>query len=174
VGEGCHDVDGLLGGGQVGFNWQSNQFVFGVEFSGSVADLNGSHVIPGTLSENYSTSVDGLFLLTGRVGLTWDRVLAYVTGGGAWSRDRYTYTDLAGLTSDARENRWGWTVGAGLEFALSPNWSLAAQYNYVDFGDKERNFSGLAGAFNENIDQQLHIGTVRLNYRFGGPAVAPY
>jgi outer membrane immunogenic protein len=167
--EGCHEGDGWLGGGQVGFNWQSGQFVFGLEFSGSAADLSGSHVLPGTAADTYTSEISSIFLLTGRVGVAFDRVLAYVTGGGAWARDRYTFTDQpGGTTANARENRWGWTLGAGLEFALAPNWSLAAQYNYIDFGNENLTFSGTAGTFAESIDQQVHLGTVRLNYRFGG------
>ena len=167
--EGCHDNDGWVGGGQIGFNWQQGNVVFGAEFSGSASRLTGDHTIPGTLADTYSSRVDGIFLLTGKLGLAMDRTLLYVTGGGAGVRDRYTYTDgLTGFTSTARDTRWGWTVGAGIEFALAPNWSVAAQYNYVDLGDKDRSFSGLAGTFTENIDQQLHLATLRLNYRFGG------
>jgi outer membrane immunogenic protein len=175
VGEGCHDVDGWLAGGQVGYNWQAGNLVLGVEFSGSFADKTGSHIIPGTLADTYSTRVDSIFMLTGRIGYAWDRVLLYATGGGASARERYNYFDAVGVTSaSAREHRWGWTVGAGLEFALAPNWSIAAQYNYIDFGDRDRTFSGSFGTFSESIDQHVHLATVRLNYRFGGPVVARY
>jgi outer membrane immunogenic protein len=171
--DGCHDNDGWLAGGQVGFNWQTGNFVFGVEFSGSAARIDGSHTTLLLPPDTLQSRVDGIFLLTGRVGMTWDRILAYVTGGGAWVRDKYDYT-TAGLVSSASEDRWGWTVGAGLEFAFTPNWSIAAQYNYIDLGDKSRTFNGAAGTFAYDIDQQLHLATVRVNYRFGGPVVARY
>ena len=52
--DGCHDADGWLGGGQVGFNYADRQFVFGVEFSGSWADINGSHNALQTLRRHLS------------------------------------------------------------------------------------------------------------------------
>jgi outer membrane immunogenic protein len=173
--EGCHDVDGWLGGGQVGYNWQNGALVFGLEFSGSAAHLTGSHVIPGTLADTYNTRVDSVFLFTGRIGWAADRFLVYATGGAASVRDRYRYVEVGTGTASARETRWGWTVGAGVEMGLAPNWSLGFQYNYVGLGDRDRTFTGDAGPFVENIDQHLHLATARLNYRFGGgPVVARY
>jgi outer membrane immunogenic protein len=103
-------------------------------------------------------------LLTGRVGYAFDRLLLYATGGGAWVRDRFEYVGLA--TESIKQTRSGWTIGAGLEYAFTPNWSLAAQYNYIDLGDKNVNFP-LAG-FTASTESELHLATVRLNYRFGG------
>ena len=138
--DGCHDTDGWLGGGQVGFNYQAGQCVFGVEFSGSWADINGSHtalLIPG---DTYRSEMNSLLLFTGRVGMTFDRLLIYVTGGGAWARDEFNYTSPGVGTATTKQNRTGWTIGAGLEYGLSPNWSIAAQYNYIDLGDKDVTF----------------------------------
>jgi outer membrane immunogenic protein len=173
--DGCHDTDGFLGGGQVGFNVQSGQFVFGVEFSGSFADINGSHNAVQTLGDTYNSDMNTLLLFTGRVGMTFDRLLIYVTGGGAWARDEFTYA-TPGASAATKQNRTGWTIGAGLEYGLSPNWSIAAQYNYVDLGDKDVTF-GPPIAFTARADQDIHLATVRLNYRFGGfggPVVARY
>jgi outer membrane immunogenic protein len=173
--DGCHDGDGWLGGGQIGFNYQAGQFVFGVEFSGSWADISGSHI--GLLPPfgTYNSEINSILMLTGRVGLTFDRMLLYVTGGGAWANEQHDYVIAAG-TRSSDKSRTGWTVGAGLEFILAGNWSLAVQYNYIDFGDKSVTFSGGGlAAFTDNVDQQVHLGTVRLNYRFGGgPVVARY
>jgi outer membrane immunogenic protein len=165
-GDGCHEGDGWLGGGQIGYNWQSGNVVFGVEFSGSIADITGSH--PSLIDPNfvYSSDVSSVFMLTGRVGYAFDRLLAYVTGGGAWVRDR-TEVALVGVGSDSvKQTRSGWTIGAGLEYAFSPNWSIAGQYNYIDLGDKDVSFP--LAQFTVNTEQDLHLATVRLNYRFGG------
>jgi outer membrane immunogenic protein len=183
ISEGCHDGDGFLGGGQIGFNIQSNQFVFGVEFSGSWADITGSHTLPLAPAVSWHSDVSTILLLTGRVGLTFDRLLLYVTGGGAWVRDKFELVNpLIPVTASTKHNRTGWTVGAGLEYGLAPNWSIAVQYNYVDLGDKDVTFNvnlpgGASASFTEQIDQQIHLATVRLNYRFGGfggPVVARY
>ena len=68
--------------------------------------------------------------------MTFDRMLLYVTGGGAWVRDEFTYNAPASGRS-VKQNRTGWTIGAGIEYGLSPNWSIAAQYNFIDLGDKD-------------------------------------
>ena len=176
--DGCHDGDGWLGGGQVGFNYQTGNFVFGVEFSGSWADLSGDHTALLTPGDSYRSELNTLLLFTGRVGMTFDRMLLYVTGGGAWARDKFEYAAAGVGTSQTKQNRTGWTVGAGLEYGLTPNWSIAAQYNYVDLGDKDVTFGGGVAPFpfTDRVEQQIHLATVRLNYRFGagGPLVARY
>jgi outer membrane immunogenic protein len=176
--DGCHNGDGFLGGGQIGFNYQANQFVFGVEFSGSWADITGDHKARLAPADTYRSEINSILMATGRVGLAFDRMLLYVTGGGAWAHDKFEYVDATGLvtgTSTAKKSRTGWTVGAGIEYGIAPNWSIAAQYNFVDFGDKNVAFTGAGGNFTDSVDQQVHIATVRLNYRFGGgPVVARY
>ena len=95
-----------------------------------------------------------------------------MTGGGAWVRNEVGYTS-AGLTETVKQNRTGWTIGAGLEWGIAPNWSIAAQYNFIDLGDNDIVFP-LTG-FTATADQEMHLATVRLNYRFGGsPVVARY
>jgi outer membrane immunogenic protein len=170
--EGCHDADGWLGGGQVGFNVQSGQFVFGLEFSGSWADISGCHGALLTPGDTYGSDSDTILLFTGRVGMTFDRMLLYVTGGGAWVRNEFTYN--SGVVDSVKQNRTGWTVGAGIEYGIAPNWSIAAQYNYVDLGEKDVYYP--INDFTARADHELHLATVRLNYRFGGnaPLMARY
>lgn len=176
AGDGCHDKDGFLGGGQIGFNVQSGQFVFGAEFSGSWADITGSHTSVLDAPATYHSDLNTILLFTGRVGMAFDRTLLYVTGGGAWTRNKFEYND-GGFVSSNTQNRTGWTVGAGIEYGLAPNWSIGVQYNYVDLGDKNVNFVG-ADNFTVKSDSHVHLATARLNYRFnafgGGPVVARY
>jgi outer membrane immunogenic protein len=174
---GCHDNDGFAGGGQIGFNVQSNQFVFGVEFSGSWADLTGSRTSVFFTGDSIHTDVDTILLLTGRLGLAFDRALLYVTGGGAWVRNEFRYGDSFGSVSTEKHNRTGWTVGAGLEYGITPNWSIAVQYNYVDLGDKDVTFATPNIVFTAQTESHIHLATARLNYRFGGygaPIAARY
>ena len=170
--EACIDRSGFLGGGQVGFNFQTGQFVFGVEFSGSVADISGDSgvgALPGGFS--YSSDSRSLLLLTGRVGYAVDRSLFYIVGGGAWGRHSVDFFDGVGGVTSVDFNRQGWTIGAGFEYGFSPNWSLAAQYNFIDFGDRDF-FFATPGVF-ATVSHEVHMATVRLNYRFGwgGPGV---
>lgn len=169
-GDACNDADGFLGGGQIGWNIQTgNNFVFGIEFSGSLSDIGGDNnagTLPG--GAYFSSSGKSLVMLTGRVGLAFDRSLFYITGGGAWARNSVDVFDGGTLVS-VDFDRQGWTIGAGLEYAFTPNWSMAFQYNYVDLGDRDITFANFGGVVG-NVSQDLHMATLRFNYRFGGGA----
>jgi outer membrane immunogenic protein len=120
----------------------------------------------------------------GQVGYAWNNVLFYVKGGAAVVRDKYRTFDIpTGVAFDsASETRWGGTVGAGLEFGIAPGWSLGVEYDHMFMGSKDVNFHAFgtfgtpAGTFTptDHIKQDVDIGLVRLNYRWGGPVVARY
>ena len=81
---------------------------------------------------------------------------------------------LAGVTGD--DTRWGGTIGAGLEYAFAPNWSVGVEYNHLFMQDRTYNFTTPAGAAfgTDRIRQDVDLVTARLNYRFGGPGVSRY
>ena len=90
-----------------------------------------------------------------------------------------TGTGLALQSTDA--TRWGWMVGVGIEYALTNNWSLKAEYNHLDFGRETETLQPLPGcgctAFQYDINQTVDLVKVGVNYRFGwggGPVVARY
>ena len=176
----CGDATGALAGGQIGYNWQAGSWVFGLEAQGDWADLKGSALstlVPG-VTERAKINAIGLF--TGRVGYAWNNVLFYVKGGGAVVGDRYrtVFTGTNVLISSASETRWGGTIGAGLEFGFAPNWSVGFEYDHLFLGSRDLTFSG-PGALPpflpiERIHQDADMGTIRVNYRFGGPVVARY
>jgi outer membrane immunogenic protein len=173
---GSHDVSGGIAGGQIGFNYQAGPAVFGVEVDAAWAGLRGSHNllgVPGIVGE---TKVDFLGTVTGRLGAAWGMALLYVKAGGAWAHDKYDIT-LAGVNvASASETRWGWTIGTGLEYAFSPNWSAKVEYNYLDFGTKTVTFTGIGGLTGTaDIKQNVNIVKAGFNYRFGGgPLYAAY
>jgi outer membrane immunogenic protein len=167
---GSHDVSGAIVGGQLGFNVQAAWAVFGVEVDASWAGLKGSHnplAIPGITAE---TKVDFLGTIAGRAGVAFDMALLYLKAGGAWAHDKYDIT-LAGVTgANASETRFGWMIGAGLEYAFAPNWSAKIEYNYLDFGNKSVTFTGIGGLTGAtDINQNINIVKAGFNYRFGGP-----
>jgi outer membrane immunogenic protein len=175
--EACIDRTGWLGGGQIGYNWQAGQVVLGVEFSGSLADLGGganAGVLPGGLF--FESDGKSLLMLTGRLGWAADRALFYVTGGAASVRANVELLGPGGSFGEVSLTRTGWTFGVGAEYAFTPNWSFAAQYNWIDLGDRDVNFV-LFPEFAGNVDQTFHVFTLRMNYRFGGygaPVAARY
>ncbi|AWM07814.1 MULTISPECIES: outer membrane protein [Bradyrhizobium] len=171
--DGSHDATGGTVGGQIGYRWQSGQFVFGLEGQGNWADFSGSHV--GALSGNTnSTKIDSFGLITGQVGYAWNNVLLYVKGGAAVVGTKYD-TSFGGVSlASANDTRWGGTVGAGLEFGFAPNWSIGAEYNHIFLGGNDRNLTGPAGVLAVNVKQDVDMGLVRLNYKFGGPMLGRY
>jgi len=196
---------GVIGGGQIGYNWQVQQFVLGVE-----ADAVGSGLKGGSASASRTVGaplfapavtqtvtvdfghIDWMASFRGRAGVTVDRALFYVTGGAAVAEiggSRTTVVNGPGIalpagtftaTNGGSATRWGWTVGGGIEWAFNPNWSLAGEYRYTDFGSRSVTFTvpdGLGGVFATGTSSSrltVEQATVRVNYRFGGPVIAKY
>ncbi|MGY8677602.1 outer membrane beta-barrel protein [Bradyrhizobium sp. UFLA05-153] len=181
---GCHNATGGTVGGQIGYRWQMASWVFGVEAQGNWADFKGANANLVFATVQDESRIDAFGLFTGQVGYAWNNVLLYVKGGAAVVRDKYRASDIpTGLAIDtASETRWGGTVGAGLEFGFAPNWSVGVEYDHLFMGHRDVNFyfTGVFGlppgafAGTARIGQDIDIGLVRLNYRWGGPLVAKY
>jgi outer membrane immunogenic protein len=179
----CCDRTGFIGGAQLGFNWQIRNWVLGVEGDWSWTNsqttvVQNSTIIPGFVQSNFAKD-KWYATLTGRIGYAVDRSLIYVKGGAAWlNSDRgATETGVPGIGNVAQATRndtfSGWTLGAGIEWALMSNWSVKAEYNYMDFGTKTRTFSNaspaaIAGTFagTDSFDTYVHVAKVGFNYRF--------
>jgi outer membrane immunogenic protein len=176
--EGCHDSTGGLAGGQVGYRWQMAQWVFGVEAQGDWANLSGSNgsltaIIPYT----NRTKIDAIGLFTGQVGFAFNNVLLYVKGGGAVTDVKYDsfFTGNGVPIYTASETRWGGAVGAGVEFGFAPGWSVGLEYDHLFMDSRSVVFTPiLAVNRTDTIKQDVDMGTVRINYTFGGPVVARY
>lgn len=178
---GGHTGSSWLAGGQVGFNYQVNQWVLGVEAQFSATKIKGSHVDPFLGIISHHSETDFIATVAGRLGIAWDRALLYVKGGGAWAHDKFFNgnTAIAPEVQSTTQTRWGWMVGGGGEYALSANWSIKLEYNYLDFGDRRATLQPTAACpgclpFEYDIDQTIHIVKAGINYRFGGPVVARY
>lgn len=183
--EGCNTSGSWLGGGQVGYNFQSNATVFGVEVAGDwIRKRSGRFAILDTLGFDRSKLHD-LDSLTGRVGTAWQNALFYVKGGAGHMNQDYAIAvgGIGGpIRSSGSEDRWGWTAGLGAEFALTKNLSAAIEYDYYGFGKRNVSLFDGTGALDviESISQHYNVITLRLNYRFGdpgwgkGPVVAKY
>src|SRR5450631_2171403 len=186
--EGCHDATGGTVGGQVGYRWQAGSWVFGVEAQGNWANFKGSNanlLFPAFIADQ--SKIDAFGLFTGQVGYAVNNVLFYGKGGAAVVSDKYNNIALVNAPpvlvgtafSAGSETRWGGVGGVGIEFGFAPNWSVAAEYDHLFMGTRSVTLNlippagaGLSGI--HNIRQDVDVGTVRLNYRFGGPVVAKY
>jgi outer membrane immunogenic protein len=137
--------------------------------------LAGGALIQAGLTDQ--SKIDAFGLLTGQVGYAWNNVLGYVKGGAAVVSDKYsTFVVPGALVDSASETRWGGTIGAGLEVAFAPSWSVGVEYDHLFMGTRTINANTPAGVFSatDRISQDVDIGTVRLNYRWGGPVISKY
>jgi outer membrane immunogenic protein len=142
--------NGFAGGAQAGYNWQSNQIVFGAE-----TDIQFSGADDTFAPWKFSNPWFGT--LRGRVGFAMSNILLYGTGGLAYGSVR-----VQNMVTGASESKIhpGWAIGAGMEVALTTNWSARAEYLYVDLSDRSY---GLTGTSNGSESSVVRFG---VNYRF--------
>jgi outer membrane immunogenic protein len=180
--DGCSDRSGGVVGGQIGYRWQASQFVFGLEAQGDWADLTGSRVSTFNPAFSTGTRTNGIGLFTGQIGYAWNATLLYLKGGAAVTDNSAfinTFPGGVGVAS-ASSTRWGGTVGVGLEYGFSPNWTAGIEYDHLFMGNANNTFSVanplLAGAANR-ISQDVDMVTARISFKFGGygtPVAARY
>ncbi|MFZ1970057.1 MAG: hypothetical protein WAU79_23535, partial [Bradyrhizobium sp.] len=108
----------------------------------------------------------------------WNTALLYFKGGAAVVADRNDI--LSGgaiLATSSGDNRWGGTVGGGIEFSFAPNWSAAFEYNHLFIATNNTNFTNPVGGAvvsSDRIHGDADLVSVHVNYRWGGPVVAKY
>lgn len=174
------DSDGFIGGVQVGYNWQTDAIILGIEADAQYTDVSGSDIISTTLgpTPEFSGSQDLDFLVTlrARLGLAVSEgILIYATGGLAVGD-----VDLDGRITvvpgtdewvgGGSETQWGWTAGAGAEIMVTDTISVKAEYLYVDLGDESFTAPGTFSPDFEivefDFENQFHILRAGLNWHF--------
>jgi outer membrane immunogenic protein len=152
------DVDGLNGGllgVHAGYNWQFNDhFVGGVEFDVEHAWTKKDVEFFNNLSARGGTDWQGSARL--RAGYAMDRTMVFVTGGVAFAN---ATVEMPDFNYDESRTFVGWTVGAGIEHAITDNWVASLEYRYNDFGSK---------SFPQGVKVDLDQHTVRagISYKF--------
>jgi outer membrane immunogenic protein len=188
-------ASGVFGGGQVGFNRQAGNLVFGLEaeaFSGMKGSRFELIEIPFSVSSFHQTiasKIDAVESAALRLGVAVDRWLVYGKGGLAWAQERHTTQQLSTITGipgaqtvniSGHEQRRGWLAGAGAEYAFFGNWSAKLEYNWIHFYDQQ---VYLPGTFTEilpargtatgtlptsaTLGSSLQLVKLGINYRFG-------
>jgi len=166
----AYNPSGVVGGGHLGYNYQTGLFVLGLE-----GDFDGSgysgHTTSGTLTYGTQSSIDAS--IRGRAGITFDRALFFVTGGAAIADFTNAYAGT-GVYNSRTASPIGWTVGGGVEYALDNNWSLRADYRFTDYAGY-RLYSTVVGGnmYQHEIESKAEAG---FSYKFDlmGPIVAKY
>jgi outer membrane immunogenic protein len=180
------NVSGGLAGGEFGCNQQfGGNWVFGIESDISWTNKKGSSNDTGPAGNpTFTSETKEKWLSTwrARVGYTWDRTWLYVTGGFASAKvDANVTIPAAGIFTDTH-TLYGWTVGAGIEYAFWNNWSLKGEYLYARFENQAYLFPATPVVPRGALNLDNHIFRVGLNWRYtdcvfwscGGAVVAKY
>ncbi len=155
---------GVVGGAHVGYNYQINQAVLGLE-----GDVEGTSIdetfSPGFVFFRTKLPVQGS--IRARLGVAFDRALLYATGGAEFAGyDTSAFGAL--LAAQASHTEPGWTIGGGIEYAVTGNWSIRAEYRFADFArftDVSAFPFGLFSALNHHeVENTVRAG---FSYRFG-------
>jgi outer membrane immunogenic protein len=176
------DLDGVIGGGQIGYNWQFNRWLLGLEadIQGSGQRADGAFATPAALvcglacvlvpgdSIAYQDKLDWFGTVRGRVGWVMDRWVPYVTGGLAYGQGTVGGTATVGGVATAfntSKDYVGWTVGGGAEWAFADRWSAKVEYLYIDFGRGPT--IPLSPALNITTGHMTdNVGRVGVNFHF--------
>jgi len=153
---------GFIGGGQIGYNWQHGNFVFGLE--GDISGLTGKNSFNAAGYSVLSSQIRWLSTVRGRFGLAVGDTMAYATAGVAIGgvRSDYRFDGGSYTIASANKTRVGWTVGGGVEHMLNRNWTIGLEGLFVDLG--KTTISGFSKT--TRFSNQAVIGRLKLNYKF--------
>ena len=190
------DPDGFIGGAQLGYNFQWKCLVLGVEADFQGSDMEGSEKTSPVPEFNAGGPNNPESYLVAHERTQWFgtararigfapfcRMMVYATGGLAYANVDYsantTFAFQGGPFNDTSapvaftKTKAGWTVGGGVEYALSHHWSLKAEYLYYDLGDERRTQGQVIGNFTDpvfkigyNFETTANIARVGLNFKF--------
>lgn len=191
---GTNSRDGVIGGGHIGYNFSTQSLpIFGSVFNSFGSALGGSGVVLGIEGDVDGTTAQRTFAFNtfsdtnreeiqgsvrGRLGVAFNRFLVYGTGGAAFGDIRDTYVGFAGGVDRFSRTRVGYTAGGGIEYAVTNNVILGAEYRYTDFGTYT---DGLVNAAVGTVRHRATDNRVqgRISYKFdtfapASPVVARY
>jgi outer membrane immunogenic protein len=170
---------GALAGGQLGFNYQINQFVIGIDadadWSGMTGNIGASATGPfgGVISATATDQNNFVSTFGARAGYAIDHALIYAKGGGAWTRDvlSVSVTNVGGAVASgsSTNNRLGWMVGGGLEYAVTNNVTVKAEYDYLNFGSMNESVTISGGGLaptTGTVSSKLNMNLVKVGVSY--------
>lgn len=162
------NASGFIGGVQAGYNWQIDKTIFGLETDLQIANVKSDFTV--TFADldvfNLGTKVSWFGTTRARIGYTpVDRFMVYATGGVAYGKVK-TYIE-ADETSSLSKTKFGYTVGAGAEYAITNNVTLKTEYLYTDLGKMKFDLiQDIPDAGQGAAKSAFHTVRVGLNYKF--------
>jgi outer membrane immunogenic protein len=167
---GSHELNGFLAGGQIGYNWQMGNVVFGIEGDGDWANIQGTAPCIEILS--CSANIKWTADATARLGvLPLSNMLVYVKGGAAWAGLDYNLSGFGLVSGSLSTTKTGALLGLGTEYLFAPHWTAKIEYNYTDFGSHTDSFvltEAGVGSVSVPVQTTLQMHTVKagINYHF--------
>jgi outer membrane immunogenic protein len=169
--------DGITGGLHVGYNYQMSNWVVGIEADFNWPNINNNSATvlnPGAffaLAYNIASKVEHYGTVRGRLGYTaLPNTLFYVTGGWAYGETKTDITGYGGLggpfATSSSQTHSGWTVGAGVDYMLTANWILGAEYKHIDLGSETFSYAFPLGTVTNTRDLTIDEVTARVAYKF--------
>jgi outer membrane immunogenic protein len=167
-------ADGFVGGLHAGINWQLGKFVYGLEADVENGQQSHRTVFPLSEPDTFMTNIGLQASLRARFGFVLDRLLVYGTGGFVAADVHHAYDfyeNIGGVfvrtaSQSFSDLRTGWTIGAGVEFAIAPNWSARMEYRYVDLGSVVNRVTIFVTPFEERHRETQHAVRLGVSYRY--------
>jgi outer membrane immunogenic protein len=154
-------IKGGFAGGTLGYNWQSGMFVAGIEADGAWADISQT-ATAGLVT--VADKIQSIGTVRGRVGVAFDQVLFYGTGGFAFADNKISASAPGVAVSDSKVHT-GWAAGAGVEWMFARGWSVKAEYLYRRF-DSQTYFAAQLPPGIVSGSLAMNSGQVGINYHF--------
>jgi outer membrane immunogenic protein len=164
TGDGHYGLSGGLGGALIGYNYQFNQFLVGVEADGAASGIDGQSYSCGAIPHTCGTEITADGNVRVRIGIPFDRFLPYVAGGLAIGRI-YAYDDLFGTSGTT--TRAGWTVGVGVEYKLTTLIGLRLEYLYSQFGTAD--IYNIIPGFPEQVSANTNVVRAAITFDLSPP-----
>jgi outer membrane immunogenic protein len=162
------DADGFIGGAHAGFNFQTGSLVFGVEGDIEATGFEAEHHYDNLFElgdrAGHKVQVDFQGSIRGRIGFAFDRALIYATGGLAFANfnHEFSYRDSLGFsTYDTDHTEWGYTLGAGVEYAFTNHLTARVEYRYTNF-EEGVSFDGTSA----DVDLDQHAIRAGVSFKF--------
>jgi len=169
-GSASFDGDGGFGGVHAGYNIQSGSFVYGLEAGYTWFDSDETIGSPLFAGDRFTTSVDGVVTVAGRVGAVFGSSLVYAKAGYASGEVETRVVSANGASRAATSERSdGWVIGAGVEHQLSSQLIIGLSYDYIDLGSEGHSttLNAPAGAaFDADVETEIHALGLRASFKF--------
>jgi outer membrane immunogenic protein len=169
------DSTKAIAGVEVGYDWQSRYFVYGVVADWTWAGFKRDRTnASGASIWSHNSKVEWLASFRGRMGLAVDDTLVYMTGGLALGQVKVSgqFQDFGGVVAgplNINKTQVGWVAGLGVEHKFNQNWSLKAEYLYYDLGKVSSSFGitdPTTATYTADVNTQIHVGRIGIAYHW--------